>query len=96
MGVDAAELTRIAALARLRLEPAEMERLRLQLDDILGHIEKLLAIDVAPEQAAPLALPAAPALRPDEPDADPLMCPLAEIAPEWRDGFFTVPRVLAR
>jgi aspartyl-tRNA(Asn)/glutamyl-tRNA(Gln) amidotransferase subunit C len=95
MGVDAAELARIAALARLRLEPAEMERLRLQLDDILAHIEKLLAIDVAPEQAAPLALPAAAAVRADEPDADPLLRPLAEIAPEWRDGFFTVPRVLA-
>jgi aspartyl-tRNA(Asn)/glutamyl-tRNA(Gln) amidotransferase subunit C len=94
MAVSAEELRQVAALARLRLTPEEMERLQLQLGDILGHIEQLLAIDVDPHSAAPLALEPVPAVRDDVPGADALVHPLAEIAPEWRDGFFTVPRVL--
>lgn len=95
MAVSAEELRQVAALARLRLTPEEMARLQLQLGDILGHIEQLLAIDVDPHEATPLALEPAPAVREDVPGADPLAQPLAAIAPEWRDGFFTVPRVLA-
>jgi hypothetical protein len=32
-------------------------------------------------------------LRPDDPDADPLVRPPAEWAPEMRSGLFTVPRL---
>lgn len=95
MSVAASELEHIARLARLRLTPAEMARLAQQLGDILGHIEELLAIEVEPGRAAPLALEPAVARRRDIPDADPLTRPIAEIAPAWREGFFTVPRVLA-
>jgi aspartyl-tRNA(Asn)/glutamyl-tRNA(Gln) amidotransferase subunit C len=95
MGVEAEELRRIAALARLRLSPEEMVRLQLQLADILEHIEQLLAIDVEPHLEAPLALPATEAIRDDVPGADPLERPLEEMAPGWREGFFTVPRVRA-
>ncbi|MGH7502773.1 MAG: Asp-tRNA(Asn)/Glu-tRNA(Gln) amidotransferase subunit GatC [Longimicrobiales bacterium] len=39
------------------------------------------------EHHAPLAA--------DEPGADPLHLAAAELAPAWRDGFFTVPRLAA-
>jgi Asp-tRNA(Asn)/Glu-tRNA(Gln) amidotransferase C subunit len=32
-------------------------------------------------------------LRPDQPGSDSLDMPLSSFAPEWREGFFTVPRL---
>lgn len=95
MGVAREDLLRTAALAQLRLLPDEIERLEGQLNGILGHIEQLLGIDVDPTSAAPFSLPPAPAGRDDVPAADPLERALPELAPEWRDGYFTVPRVIA-
>ncbi|NJD09398.1 MAG: Asp-tRNA(Asn)/Glu-tRNA(Gln) amidotransferase subunit GatC [Gemmatimonadetes bacterium] len=94
MDVARADLARTARLARLQLSEAEIARLTVELNGILAHVEALLAIDVDMAAQAPLAAPAAPAARPDEPDADPLSVPVAEQAPEWRSGYFTVPRVL--
>ena len=94
MGVARDDLLQTAALARLRLHPDELERLEAQLNGILGHIEQLLAIDVDTSSTGPFSLPPAPAGRVDEPAADALLHPLAELAPEWRDGYFTVPRVI--
>ena len=34
-------------------------------------------------------------MRPDVPGADPVALPPSAFAPEWHDGFFTVPRVRA-
>jgi aspartyl-tRNA(Asn)/glutamyl-tRNA(Gln) amidotransferase subunit C len=95
VAVERADLLRIAALARLRLTPEEVERLTEQLNGILEHVERLMAMDVDPDSVPPLALPPAPAGRADVPDADPLARPLAELAPGWREGYFTTPRVLA-
>lgn len=95
MGVARGDLVRTARLARLSLSEAEIARLTEELNGILQHVEQLLAMDVDVEAAAPLAAPAAPADRPDVPGADPLRQPLAASAPEWRGGYFTVPRVLA-
>ena len=94
MGVERADLLRTAALARLRLTPEETERLVVQLNGILEHVEQLMAIAVDTASAPPLALPPVPARRADVPDPDPLQRPLAELAPGWREDYFTVPRVL--
>lgn len=94
MGVARADLVRTARLARLQLSEAELTRLTEELNGILEHIERLLAIEVDVAAVAPFAPPAAPAGRTDEPDADTLLEPLAWTAPEWRAGYFTVPRVL--
>lgn len=42
------------------------------------------------------ALPTRQALRPDVSGADPLHVAPEAMAPEWRDGFFTVPRLTAQ
>ena len=94
MSVARSELVRTARLARLSLTEAEVERLTAELNGILEHVEQLLAIEVDVAAVAPLAPASAPASRADEPGADPLVTPLAEIAPEWRAGYFLVPRVL--
>lgn len=95
MAVERQDLLRIAALAKLRLTPEETDRLRDQLNGILEHIEQLMAIDVDTQSAPPLGLAPAPAGREDVPAADPLARPLGELAPGWREGYFTVPRVIA-
>jgi aspartyl-tRNA(Asn)/glutamyl-tRNA(Gln) amidotransferase subunit C len=96
--MDRETVMRIAALARLRLDRDEVERLTAQLNDILRHVEALGAVDVAGVEggagAVGVAGGAAP-LREDVPGADPLARPPAELAPAWMDGFFTVPRLAA-
>lgn len=96
MAVAREDLLRTVALARLRLLPEELERLEDQLNGILEHIEQLMAIDVDPSAVAPFALAAAAAGREDVPAADGLARPLDELAPGWREGYFTVPRVIAQ
>ena len=88
------EVRRVAALARLRLEPAEEARLTADLDHILDAFQKLRALDttgVPPARA--LAEPATP-LRDDavtNPDADEDLLANAP-APEGR--YFRVPKII--
>jgi len=53
MSLDTATVRRIAALARIRLEPAEVPRYQAQLNDILGWIEQLQAVPT--EGVSPMA-----------------------------------------
>jgi aspartyl-tRNA(Asn)/glutamyl-tRNA(Gln) amidotransferase subunit C len=95
MAVTRTEVLRIAALARLRLEPEEVERMTGQLNGILAHIAALAEVDVAGADAVAGATEWPAARRPDEPGADPLHRPAAALAPAWQEGFFTVPRLAA-
>ncbi|NIP80864.1 MAG: Asp-tRNA(Asn)/Glu-tRNA(Gln) amidotransferase GatCAB subunit C, partial [Gemmatimonadetes bacterium] len=84
-----AHLQHLAALARLRLTEDEAARLRDELGDILGHIDALAEVEAGGDEVVQGRL----AHRDDEPDGDPLLRPPAAFAPEWTDGFFTVPRL---
>jgi aspartyl/glutamyl-tRNA(Asn/Gln) amidotransferase C subunit len=95
VGVEPRELIRTAQLARLNLTDEECARLAADLNGILAQVETLLAIEVDLDAAPPLGSLAVEADRADEPASDPLEHPLSEFAPEFRSGFFTVPRVLA-
>lgn len=90
-GTSREDVRRMAELARLRLSDEELERLHGELDTILGHLDALSELGDA-EAAEPAA---GTRLRDDEPGADPLQRPPSELAPAWRDGFFTVPRLAA-
>lgn len=93
MGVTTEQVLHVAALARLRLTPAEVERFTTQLNDILGHVEEMGTLAEAPVVPAP-STEAAP-LRDDDAPPDALAFPPAEMAPAWEDGFFTLPRLAA-
>jgi aspartyl-tRNA(Asn)/glutamyl-tRNA(Gln) amidotransferase subunit C len=88
------EVRRVAALARLRLEPAEEARLTADLDHILDAFARLQALDttgVPPARA--LAEPATP-LRDDvvaNPDADE---ELLANAPAAEGRWFRVPKII--
>ena len=87
------DLPRIARLAGLRFTDAELVRLAEELDDILDRVAEL-------DPFADTAVPpfrhegdADATLREDVPGPDELQTPPSYIAPDWRAGFFTVPRL---
>jgi Asp-tRNA(Asn)/Glu-tRNA(Gln) amidotransferase C subunit len=80
MPVTAADLLHVAALARLRLTSEELARFTPQLGDVLAHVAELAEADTAGIEPEP-ATEWAAAIPPEA------------LAPAWRDGFFTVPRL---
>lgn len=95
MSVTAAEVAAVAALARLRLKPGEVERLTAELNDIIAHVAELAAVDVSGVEAATVAAEGSAPLRPDSVVPNASRIDLAAIAPRWEDGFFVVPRLPA-
>ena len=108
MSVTREDVLQIAALARLRLEDAEVERLTVQLNDILGHVEALAEVGEGAEVAdvgegaesgagaeagAGWRVDWAAPQREDAEGADPLHRSTQAFAPDFRDGFFVVPRL---
>lgn len=98
------EVRAVAHLARLSFSDVELDRMAGDLRDILALAQELSAIAEASAVVGDGdAVPAAggnadagesqAALRADVPGADPLSLPPSYIAPEWCDGFFTVPRL---
>ena len=95
MKITLDEVRRIAHLAHLRFGDQEMERLRGQIDDILGYIEKLNELDTdGVEPASGGTAGPVPPLRDDV-----LLPTLASDealanAPESGRGHFKVPKVI--
>ncbi|MCC7134313.1 MAG: Asp-tRNA(Asn)/Glu-tRNA(Gln) amidotransferase subunit GatC [Gemmatimonadales bacterium] len=94
MTISGDDLRRIARLAELDVTPAEIDRLAAEVDEIVGYVGQLADLtDRADEGFLPG--PARAALRPDRVDPTPLERPPADIAPEFQEGFFLVPRLPA-
>lgn len=94
MSVTPDEVRRIADLARLQPEEEDVERLTGELNAILVYMGALGEADTSGVEGEGEALPAA--FR--DPEAPPDV--LAEggpggVAPDWREGFFLVPRLPA-
>ena len=92
MSVDRRDVERIAQLARLRFDEAELDLLTAELNQILVHFEVLrsLADEGSANEAVPGSGPAWARPRPaGQPDA--LELGAQTIAPRWVDGFFVVP-----
>lgn len=94
MTISAADVERIAQLARIDVDAAQVEEMRAQLDAIFALINELLAIDTAGvvpmAHAQDLTLP----LRDDvvtETDRHELY---QSVAPAVEDGLYLVPKVI--
>lgn len=92
--LDAAGVLRAARLAHIALSSAEPERFAKELAPVLDAFERMGSSGASPELASRDRHPEA-VLRPDVPDSDPLHVRPSEIAPDWRDGFFVIPRLPA-
>ena len=94
MAITRDEVRRVAALARLRLSPAEEERLTSDLDHILDSFARLQALDttgVTPARA--LSEPTTP-LRDDAVTNPPASDDLLANAPAPEGRYFRVPKII--
>jgi aspartyl-tRNA(Asn)/glutamyl-tRNA(Gln) amidotransferase subunit C len=86
------DVRHVARLAELAVPEEELDRLVRQLNRIVEYVAQLdrLPADAAVEPFLPG--PSRVPLREDEPGSVPLARPPAELAPEFAEGFFLVPR----
>lgn len=96
MAIDAGAVKRIAKLAHLALDGAEVARMAKELSAILAYVEAIRELDLDGVEPLAIAADRSDSLRHDDPaGCDPLLDPPATLAPEWRDGFFLLPRLPA-
>jgi len=93
MSVSAQDVQRVARLAELAVDEADLPTLTAQMDRIVTFVAQLAEVvdleGAGTFQAGPDRTP----LRPDVVNPAPLARPPAAIAPEFIDGFFVVPRL---
>jgi aspartyl-tRNA(Asn)/glutamyl-tRNA(Gln) amidotransferase subunit C len=92
--ITRSDVERVAALARLSLDPAEAERMTSELDVVLEYAQLLQEVDTSGVEATSHAVPLPTPMRADVPlpPVDPELA-LAN-APERQDSAFVVPRVI--
>ena len=96
MDVTRDDVRKMATLARLRPQEEAVERLTRELNGILGHIRLLEEVEIAgADHAHWSVVEQAPTRDPSLPrDALATGAP-GTIAPDWKEGFFAVPRLAA-
>ena len=93
MRVSREEVEKIARLAELQVDEAALPALAEQLSRILDYVAQIAGV-AASESAQPFVPgPAAIRFRPDEVRPAPLAFGPERMAPQFRDGFFLVPRL---
>ena len=91
MSIGRDQVLHVANLAEIGVDESDLARLVEQLNRIVSYVEQLDQVTDAPAEPF-LAGPAAAPLREDGVGPVSLARPPAAIAPEFRDGFFLVPR----
>jgi aspartyl-tRNA(Asn)/glutamyl-tRNA(Gln) amidotransferase subunit C len=92
MSIGRNEVLHVARLAELAVREAELDRLVEQLNRIVDYVAQLDRVPTDLTTPVFLPGPQAVALREDVPGPVPLARTPAELAPEFADGFFLVPR----
>ena len=93
MSVSREEIERLAALARVGVDAASLERLTKQLGDILDYVAQLEAVDAAGDTKPFRPGPGHTPLLSDVVDPPPMTLRPAQMAPEFAQGFYVVPKV---
>lgn len=94
MALKPAEVEKIAHLARLAIDPADVDQYARNLSDILAFVEQLEAVDTA--DVTPMAHPleATQRLRPDVVTETDQRAHFQAGAPAVEAGLYLVPRVI--
>ena len=93
MSVSPEEVERIAGLAALALDPAELPELTAQMDRIVGFVARLAEAGPREPSGDPPAAVVDSPLREDAVLPAELARSPAELAPDFMEGFFVVPRL---
>jgi aspartyl-tRNA(Asn)/glutamyl-tRNA(Gln) amidotransferase subunit C len=94
MSLDTATVRRVASLARIRVEEDELPRLQTELNDILGWIEQLQAVDTQGVEPMSGGGNQALRLREDHVTDGGIQQEVLANAPGRADVFFSVPKVV--
>lgn len=94
MSLDTATVRRVASLARLRVEEAELPRLQSELNGILGWIEQLQAVDTQGVEPLSGGGQLALRLREDKVTDGGITEAVLSNAPDREGEFFAVPKVV--
>ena len=92
MSIGRKDVLHVAKLAELAVSEGELDRLVDQMNRIVDYVAQLDEVPADRMAAAFLPGPQAVGLREDAPGPVPLARPPATFAPEFREGFFLVPR----
>ena len=94
MSITHEHVKRVAQLAQLEISADENEAIRAQLDDILGLIEQLQAVDTHGVEPMAHVLDLGQRLRPDIVTESNRHEDFLAIAPQTEAGLFIVPKVI--
>ena len=89
--LDREQVLHVASLARLHLSEEEVEKLRVELSDVLDYVAKIRELDLADVPPTSHVVAITGALRPDEPVPSLPVAVVLASAPEPVDGGFGVP-----
>lgn len=94
MSIDKETIKHVAHLARIELQPSELEKLSTELQEIVGFIDKLKNLDVEKIKPASHILPISNVLRDDTPQVSLASQKALENAPSKKGSFFSVPKII--
>lgn len=94
MSVDHGTVRRIAHLARIRLDEADVPRMGDELNAILRFVEELDEVDVTGVEPMTAVMPLALKRREDRVTDGHKVAAILGNAPVTEDGFFIVPKVV--
>jgi len=94
MAVDEATVRRIARLARIRIADGEVKGLQGELNGILSWVEQLKEVDTSKVEPMTRVVPIKLPTRADKVTDGEKAEEVTRNAPDTRDGFFIVPKVV--
>jgi len=94
MSIDIDTARKVAHLARIRVEEADLTALADRLSGILAFMEQLNEVDVTGVEPMTGVVPMRLALRNDTVTAGGMAAQVLANAPDAREGFFAVPKVV--
>jgi len=94
MSIDTDTVRKVAHLARIAVREDELEPLAAELNAILGWVEQLGEVDVGDIEPMTAVTPMQLKRRADEVTDGNRQADILANAPDAREGFFTVPKVV--
>ncbi|QJF50442.1 Asp-tRNA(Asn)/Glu-tRNA(Gln) amidotransferase subunit GatC [Roseobacter ponti] len=94
MSIDETTAARVAKLARIRVEPEALPALAGEFNTILGFIEQLGEVDIEGVEPMTSVTPQVLPKRADEVREGDQQDRILANAPDAREGFFAVPKVV--